>query len=362
MTNLFNALEHCLAQIENGADVESVLKQYPDFADELRPILKTAVKAQQSQVAAPSPEAIRRGRAKVMQRAVELQQSPRTIRKNTIQVFSRLAISFSLALVFLLSGTGLLSASASALPGDRLYSVKRSWENIRLSLIFDQEARDLLKIKFEDERLREVNELLSKGKSETVQFAGIFLQANGMNYVSGVLVAVSANTSLPSSGEAVIVTGQTNPDGFVVVFNLELLPVGTVVPIGNPIQIEIQPPLPAPQTDIVYFEIQGTLQSVSASSIIVNGQTLYIDAAKVTGQLCVGSDIKAKGYYTAGNRFIAIEVFGNDTCPTVPVLPPSSGNNSNSSNDGNSGNAGNSNNDNDDDDNDGDDDDDNNDD
>ncbi|MFN3491033.1 MAG: DUF5667 domain-containing protein [Anaerolineales bacterium] len=353
MTTLFDALQNCLQEIENGADVNAVLSNYPEHAAALRPLLKTAVKAQQSQTASPSPEAIRRGRAKVLQRAAELRESKTAPQRRAISIFSRLAISFALALVFLLSGTGLLSASASALPGDRLYSVKRGWENIRLSFIFDQEARDLLKNEFETERLHEVNKLLSQGRSETIQFTGIFLQANDMNYVSGVPVVVPANTSLPSNGEAVIVTGQTNPNGLVEVFNLELLPAGTIVPIGNPIQIqiEIQPPLPAPQTDIVYFEIQGILQSVSASSINVNGQTLYIDAAQVTGQLCIGLDIKAKGYYTADNRFIAIEVFGKDACPIPsPSLPPQSGKNSNSNGDDNSGNGNSDNNDDDDDD------------
>lgn len=360
MTNIFNALENCIQQIENGADVESALKQYPELANELRPILKTAVKAQQIHTAEPSAEVFQRGRAKVMQHATQLQRSPVVKRKSTMQMFSRLAISFALVFAFLLTGTGLLSASASTLPGDRLYPVKRGWENVRLFLIFDQEAHQLLKNEFEHERLHEVNELISQGKNEEIQFVGVFLQVNGMNYVSGVPVSVPANLSLPLSGEAVMVNGQTNPNGFVEIFNLEILPSGVAVPLGNPIQIEIQNPLPTPQTDITYFEIQGILQSVSITSININGQTIYVDAAKVTGQLCIGLDIKARGYYTADNRFIAIEVFGNDTCPAAP---PASGNNSNSNGDDNSGNAGNgnSNNDNDDDNNDNDDDDDGND-
>lgn len=356
MTTLFEALQECLQEIENGADINAALKRFPEHAAELRPLLKAAVAAQRNQAADPSPEAFRRGRAKVLQRAAELRELKSAPQKRTLPIFSRLAISFALALMFLLSGTGLLSASASALPGDRLYPVKRGWENIRLSLIFDSEARNLLKSEFENERLREVNELLTQGRSETVQFAGIFLQVNDATYVSGVRVSVPANINLPENGEAVLVAGRTNPQGFIEVVSFEILPAGTVAPIGNPIQIEIQPTLPAPQADVTYFEIQGILQSVSTTSINVNGQTVYIDAAQITGQLCVGLDVKARGYYTTDNRFIAIEVFGKEACP---VAPPTLNNNSNDDNAGGIENSPSSNDDNSDEDDDEDDDNDN---
>ncbi|NJN79074.1 MAG: hypothetical protein HC797_00580 [Anaerolineales bacterium] len=349
MTNIFNALENCLEQIENGADIESVLKQYPELTNELRPILKTAIKAQRNQTSEPSAEAFQRGRAKVMQHVAQLKPSPVSVvkRKNTLPAFSRLAISFTLALVFLLGGTGVLSASASTIPGDRLYPVKRGWENVRLFLIFDQEARVLLQDEFENERLHEVNELISQGKMSKFNLQAFFMQVNGQNYVSGLPVVFLANNNLPLNSEAIIVNGHTNPQGFVEVTNFEILPSGSIVPLGNPIQIEIQNPLLTPQTDITYFEIQGVLRSISTASIIVNGQTLYIDAARVTGQLCIGSEIKARGYYTGDSRFIAIEVFGSDTCLVTPIAPPASGNNSNEDN---SGNNNSNNNDNDDDD------------
>jgi hypothetical protein len=45
MNNLYEALEICLKEIEQGADVDTVLFRYPDLADELRPILEASVKA-----------------------------------------------------------------------------------------------------------------------------------------------------------------------------------------------------------------------------------------------------------------------------------------------------------------------------
>ncbi|HNO31643.1 MAG TPA: hypothetical protein PKI78_07630, partial [Anaerolineales bacterium] len=71
---LFDALEICLQEVEDGAEVEAVLAYYPDLASELRPILKTAAKARKMAAAEPAPEVVRRGRARVMQRAAELRE------------------------------------------------------------------------------------------------------------------------------------------------------------------------------------------------------------------------------------------------------------------------------------------------
>lgn len=325
MTTIFNALEHCLGQIENGADVESVLKQYPELASELRPILKTAIKAQRNQTAEPSLEAFQRGRAKVMQHAKQLQQSPVVKRKSTLPVFSRLAISFALALAFLLSGTGLLSASASNLPGDRLYPVKRGWENVRLFLIFDQEARELLQDEFENERLHEVNELISQGKNEQIQFAGIFMQVNGANYVSGISVILPSTIQTPVNGAVVSVIGFTNLQGWVEVSALELLPAGTTVPLGNPVEVinqndETESTIPSTNEaveatpQIVYYDIQGTLQSISTTQLVINGQTVYLNNPQIVGQLCIGKTIQLKGYHEADGRFMVIEIIGVETC------------------------------------------------
>ena len=42
---LYEALEVCLNALETGADIEAVLNLYPQFADELRPILETSIQA-----------------------------------------------------------------------------------------------------------------------------------------------------------------------------------------------------------------------------------------------------------------------------------------------------------------------------
>ncbi len=352
MNNIFEALEICLHEIENGADMETVLARFPKLAAELRPILETSMKARSMSAAEPSPEAIRRGRARVMQRAAEMRESRVAPRKRVIPAFQRLALSFSLAALLLLSSTGLLSASASALPGENLYPVKRTWEGVRLLLIFDKQARTLLEDQFEYERLNEVNELLVEGRHETIQFAGVFMEVNGVPYVSGVPVILPPNAQIPASGAPVILTGQTNAQGVVEVIGIEALPDGSVVPVGNPVEMELESesnsndsvnsnnnennaPVVVPQN----YAMEGTLQAISSTTLVVNDLTVYPDNAKIEGELCVGARVEVEGYFAKDGRFIVTKVEAKGSCSADGTSSDngnsnnSSGSNDNSDND-----------------------------
>ncbi len=243
MIDILDILETCLQEIENGADVDAVLRSHPHLAAELRPILNASLmaRAHGAAVADPSPEAVRRGRAKVLQHAAQMREAKVAPRKRAIPIFQRLAIAFTLATLFLSSGTGLVRASSSALPGENLYPVKLTWENLRLFFAFNQGVRETLVHSFRNERLHEVNELLLSGRHETIQFAGIYMEVNGVTYVSGIRVTILDTSLLPPStlqnGAAVIVNGHTNAQGFVDVDTIELLLDGTFVPVGEPVEV-----------------------------------------------------------------------------------------------------------------------------
>ncbi len=341
---LYDALEICLREIENGATLENVLARFPELAAELRPILKASVKARTlNVVSAPSPEAIRRGRAKLLQRASEMREAKVAPRRRVIPIFQRLALSLGLTATFLLSGTGLVGASATALPGENLYPVKRTWEDLQLFFIFDKDARDAVQSQFETERLHEVNELLAEGRHEVIQFAGVFMQVNGMNYVSGVTVVVPATLQIPENGTAVIATGRTNAQGFVELESLELLPDGVFVPVGQPVEIESESEsdsdsntnselelnsneesnasdgsesgseentniAPEPALKSPSFETEGIVESMTDSTLVINGKTVYLVNAKIEGTLQNGVKVEIKGYYAVDGRFIVTEV------------------------------------------------------
>ena len=336
MNNIYDALEYGLRALEDGADLNSVLARYPEFADELRPILEASIAAREMAAAGPSPDGMQRGRAKLSQRAAELREASAPPPRRVLPVFQRLSLALSIAVVFLLSGTGLVRAAAVALPGEGLYPVKRTWEGVRLFFVFDAKLREALESEYEDERLEEVGELLTEGRYETIQFAGVYMDVNGVAYVSGIRVVIVDATQLPAgdlrSGAAVIVTGHTNAEGFVEVEFLELLPAGTVVPVGNPVKVESETESnESPGSgsggessqgseneagssgegagpEVRNFQMEGTVSAVSGETLVVNGQTVYLNQPEIKGVIVIGATVKVEGYFAEDGRFIVTKI------------------------------------------------------
>lgn len=241
MNNLHEALEVCLEAVEHGADVESSLARYPDIADELRPILQASVNAKGMAVPDPSREVMRRNRAKLLQRAAEMREIRVTPSStgNWFNHLRRVAVALAVLAIVFMSGTGLVRASSTTLPGDNLYPVKRTWENVSLLFTFDLTRRESLEVEHENERLEELSELLAEGRSAEVDFAGIITQQDGDRWlVSGITIVISPQTDLHDGpvfvGDAVRVFGAVQSDGFVLVERIDRLPPNAKLPdIGN---------------------------------------------------------------------------------------------------------------------------------
>ncbi|HET9907104.1 MAG TPA: DUF5667 domain-containing protein [Anaerolineales bacterium] len=241
MNNLYEALEVCLQEIELGTDIETSLLRYPDIADELRPILETSVHAKGLVVSVPSNDMLQRNRAKLLQRAAELRESQLKSAQTPTWFISlrRAAIALAIIAIAFVSGTGLVRASSTALPGDNLYSVKRTGENLFLLLTFDSQRRDSLEVEYETERLSELQELIAIGRSVEVDFVGIVTQQNGNDLlVAGVPVRITSQTELHdgavSLGDAVRVFGITQSDKSVLAERIDQLPEGANLPdAGN---------------------------------------------------------------------------------------------------------------------------------
>lgn len=202
MNDLFEALEICLQDIEHGADVETVLFRYPDLADELRPILEASAGAKSLAVPAPSVEVVQRNRAKVLGRAAQMREAKaRSSQQFWFASLRRVAVTLAMLIVLFVSGTGLVGAASDTLPGDSLYPVKRTWEGVRLFFAFNAHVRETLEFEYENERLRELQELFAEGRSEEVDFRGrVTSQRGGEWVVAGVRVLITADTDIRDSG------------------------------------------------------------------------------------------------------------------------------------------------------------------
>ena len=75
--------------------------------------------------------------------------------------------------------------------------------------------------------------------------SGIYTLVNGTTYISGLPVAITTNTQLPvqglENGDDVSVSGYTNANGVVEIYTITLLPAGSYVPAGNPVEAESTP-------------------------------------------------------------------------------------------------------------------------
>lgn len=339
MSESFDVLEACLQEVESGAEIESVLKRYPELADELRPVLLAAMNAKQMAVPAPSPEVVRRNRARLLQHAEQMRaEQSRTF----LSLPRRWAVSIALFLIFLFSGTGIVRASSNSLPGDSLYSVKRSWESFVLFFTFDETERESLEIEHENERLAELRQVFATGRTARVDFAGIVTRENGDGWwISNFLVIVSDQTVLPNQpiqiGNAVRVHGLTRGDGIVIAERLELLPPGAPVPEAedeHP-EIEAEGPGPTPKpddsgpgagsgTDVLDHDeeentsspettpkietITGILTSISQQLWRVAGVRVDVSDAEIKGVPVIGALVKAEGYYGEAGVFLASKI------------------------------------------------------
>jgi len=239
MNDLYDVLELCLQEIEKGTEVETVLSRYPNHAEELRPILVTSVQAIQLAPPGPSPEVERRGRAKVLQQAAQMREAKATPSRRIWSVpLRRALVSLAMIGVLFISSTNLVRASTTTIPGDNLYPVKRTWEDVRVLLTFDNQAREELEVEHENERLEEVGDLFAKGRSARVDFVGTVTSQNGNLWlVSKIPVLITAQTNLAGLsvpvGNAIRVRGFTQADGTVLAEVVDLLPAGNPLPTLN---------------------------------------------------------------------------------------------------------------------------------
>ena len=356
---LYEILDICLSEMESGVGVDELLAQYPEYESQLRPILEASLEAQSLAVPAPSGEVIRRSRVRIMQRLAQM-------RAETNRPFARFipmrrtVVTFALGLIIFMSGTNLVRASSGTIPGDDLYPVKRSWENVILFFAVDPQTKNNIRIKYERERLDELNELFADSRSASVGFTGRVTKQNGNGWwIADVLVIVAPNTTLPdhsvNEGDAVRVSGYTRGDGLVLASTIELLPASVPVPEvdvkNEPNTVEEQPILqmpglsPTTVPDIVQNEtpepviengngntsptdvtnppeilqtktedFAGVLKSIKGDIWKINGINMNVADAVIQGVPSVGAHVKVTGYYQSNGVFVVttIEITNSD--------------------------------------------------
>ncbi len=337
MTELYDALENCLEAMEQGAGLQEALGRYPHLAGELRPLLEAALMARGASRVHVPPEVRRRGRARLMGRVQAIEESGRNRVRRFIPVFPRLATTGILVAALVLTSTGLVSASSGSLPGQQLYPVKRTWESVRLLLVFSPQQRDLLQSGYDQERIDEISELLGRRLAAPIAFSGILAsQSDGHWLVSGIPVSVTGSTVVPANslpvGVPITVSGITRADGVVEAQQINVLQPGSSLPPLEPSedteseiksQVENNPPstpVPSPTLRAVQpvpsategehttYQFTGVVQSASGTVWQINGQPVHTESAQIHGQVSVGSIVRLQGYYNSDGQFIVTSI------------------------------------------------------
>lgn len=240
MTDQFEArLLECLEALGKRGSVEGILMRYPEDADGLRRALALA-NALPILSLAPDEAKQAHSRRKFLAEAGTLaEQAASHARRggpSILRLASILAVTLALAAIP-------LAASASALPGDALYGVKRGLEDVRVLLAPTDAA---LRQQLHQERLREIESLLREGRTAQVQLDGVLEAVSpGAIRVSGKSIQIPAGMALPdiSLGTPVLATVEIR-DGALILVNLVPLPGAGAPMVTAPSPTPVREPTP----------------------------------------------------------------------------------------------------------------------
>jgi hypothetical protein len=169
-------LDHCLDLIASGAGtVDTVIEQYPEYRDVLRPPLEAAQWLQKrSQVFNPRPGFVQLSRRRLTNRFKRNAAASSTETMSRIPAFfqeKRLVVQYSalLTLTAVLLFVGYRSTSflvQRSIPGDPLYETKLTQEKVRLNLAINDEKSTRLRLEFAQRRVIEMQELVLADRTE----------------------------------------------------------------------------------------------------------------------------------------------------------------------------------------------------
>jgi len=279
----YSLFEHCLTQLEAGKDLDSILAQFPDKADKLRPMLIAALKARRRGIPMRVPASAQvDSRTRFLAEAARIQESKH--RKPLLRL--RFAIMAALIVVVVLAGligTGL--SSAQAIPGQPLYSVKRTVEQAQLALTTDQAARLKLEEEFDLRRVSEAEKLARTDYSGSIKLAGPLVASGDQKWsVGGVQLSLDDDqAALAESliGSYVEVEGLVSP--------------------GDGLAVD--------QMELRLFNISGTIEEINGAEWRVSGVIVMImDTTKISGKPAVGKKVEMTALHNTSENYLALSV------------------------------------------------------
>ena len=159
-------LDILIEEIKKGKNVDACLEEYPESADELRPLLLLAVKIEEVPEPELDPAAFSRTMAKINSIEEEKFIKNPFLALRTLILRPAVLKTVSLVLIFTFILSMTFSFSADSLPGDFLYPVKCFCEKAQLAMTFGVERKARLHLKLADRKTEDFK--LIFGKEEKI--------------------------------------------------------------------------------------------------------------------------------------------------------------------------------------------------
>ena len=236
------AFSEAVELLRTGGSIDAFLKEHPEQASELAPLLDTvtsvrarrAVPARPPEIAAASRE---RFMAAAQRTVVAPSRKPLGFFAGWAALFGGSAgsrrVSYAMAallavvLLFGLSTTGVITAAASALPGEPLYQVKLASEQVQLLLARDDSARQAVERAIANRRIQEAQTITQLRRPVTSMTIGGQLEAlsDAEWQVAGLKIDITPQTRIngePELGAQVSGTVQAPGDGKLIALELNV--------------------------------------------------------------------------------------------------------------------------------------------
>ena len=167
------ALDECIERVVvRGESVEACVRDYPEFADELREALTAGVAVSEAFSFQPDPDRKRAARLRFHDAIERRSRRPFWLRLSVGGLFGtgqRVAVTALVVLIALAgSGTGTVLAAQSSDPGEVLYPVKRASERVQLALTITADRESRFRARMMERRIRELEVVTDQGRERFV--------------------------------------------------------------------------------------------------------------------------------------------------------------------------------------------------
>ena len=240
------AFSEAVELLRTGGSIDAFLKEHPEQASELAPLLDTvaSVRAERAVPARP-PEVAAASRERFMAAAQRTVVRPHANRSASQPASRQDGPPFSAASRDLAESPtrwqrswpscccsasqprGVITAAASALPGEPLYQVKLASEQVQLLLARDESARQVVEQAIADRRIQEAQTITQLRRPVTSMTIGGLLEAvsDAEWQVAGLKIGITPQTRIsgePEVGAQVSGTVQAPGDGTLIALELNV--------------------------------------------------------------------------------------------------------------------------------------------